>query len=190
MDDVLTLIEDEIPHLRRYARYLARDANLADDLVQDALVRAIASRDSWRQGTNMRAWLFVILRNTFINDCRRARRSPLTADAESAGGMLSVPGNQESACLLGELAEAFDSLPKDHQEVLVVVVMEGMTYEDAASVLKVPVGTIRSRLARARLALRKAVDGYDYTWETPARAGLRTPQQGPGTDEGNRRELS
>lgn len=159
MSDTIDLIEAEIPHLRRYARYLTRDLDRADDVVQDALVRAIANVAKWQPGTNMRAWLFVIVRNTFINERRRSSRNIADGDFEAATLALGVPANQENAFYLTELARVFENLPSDHQEVLLFVVVEGMTYEEAAEILEVPLGTVRSRLSRARDALRKSLDG-------------------------------
>lgn len=159
MDDKLTQIEAEIPRLRRYARYLTRDADQADDLVQEALTRAIAKIDSWQLGTNLRAWLFVILRNAHISAVRRDQRAPIDeAVAEDHPG-LAVAGGHESRLALLELQEAFDALSEEHREVLHLVAVEGLKYDEAATVLELPVGTVRSRLSRARTALRLRLEG-------------------------------
>ena len=159
MNDLLDLLEAEIPHLRRYARYLTRNVDSADDLVQDALVNAISNLSKWQRGTNLRAWLFVIMRNSFISDARRAGRNPAKENFDFATSALGVPANQETAYYLSQLARVFDHLPAEHQEVLSIVVVEGMSYEEAAIVLDVPLGTVRSRLSRARSSLRQAMDG-------------------------------
>lgn len=159
MDHRLDQIEHEIPRLRRYARYLTRDADRADDLVQDALTRAIARLDTWQPGTNLRAWLFVILRNTHISEIRRATRAPLDAPVPDDHPGLAVAGGHETRIALAELHAAFQRLSEEHREVLHLVAIEGLKYEEAAEILKVPVGTVRSRLSRARTALRLRLDG-------------------------------
>jgi RNA polymerase sigma-70 factor (ECF subfamily) len=159
MDDVLQQIEQEIPRLRRYARYLRREPDHADDLVQECLSRAIAKIDTWQPGTNLRAWLFVILRNCHINEIRREQRVVSLEDENPASEpMLSVPGSQETRVALAEVRRAYLSLNEEHREVLLLVAIEGLQYEEAASILEIPLGTVRSRLSRARQALRQALD--------------------------------
>lgn len=155
MPDILSLIEAEIPHLRRFARYLARDIDRGDDLVQECLTRAIAKHDTWTPGTNLRAWMFTILKNCHINDVRRARRSEEMPEEHP---LLSVPANQDAHIGLLEVRDAYLRLSDEHREVLLLVAIEGLQYDDAAKVLKVPVGTVRSRLSRARQALRDALE--------------------------------
>lgn len=153
-DQILGQIEQEIPRLRRYARYLARDVDQADDLVQDCLTRAIAKIDTWQPGTNLRAWLFVILRNAHISEVRRYVRMPLGTGEPQDDLRLVVSGGQEASVELLEVREALAALSIEHREVLHLVAVEGLKYEEAADVLAVPVGTVRSRLSRARSALR------------------------------------
>jgi RNA polymerase sigma-70 factor (ECF subfamily) len=159
MSEVLQLVEGEIPRLRRYARYLARDADLADDLVQDCLTRAIAKIDSWTPGTNLRAWLFVILRNCYINELRRGQRMGAIGEASSDYELIPTPANQEAHISLLEVRNAYLTLSEEHREVLLLVAIEGLQYEEAAGVAGVAIGTIRSRLSRARQALRDALEG-------------------------------
>jgi RNA polymerase sigma-70 factor (ECF subfamily) len=154
MPDILTLIEAEIPHLRRFARYLARDIDRGDDLVQECLTRAIAKNDTWTPGTNLRAWLFTILKNCHINDLRRARRADEMPEEHP---LLTVPPNQDAYIGLLEVRDAYLRLSGEHREVLLLVAIEGLQYEEAAAVLDVPVGTVRSRLSRARQALRDSL---------------------------------
>jgi len=154
MSETLPLIEAEIPHLRRFARYIVRDVDRADDLVQECLTRAIAKVHTWTPGTNLRAWLFVILKNCHINDVRRQRP---TSEIPTDHPMLNVPSNQEAHISLLEVRDAFLKLSEEHREVLLLVAIEGLQYEEAASVLGVPLGTVRSRLSRARQALRDAL---------------------------------
>lgn len=159
MDRGLEQIEDEIPRLRRYARYLTRDADRADDLVQEALTRAIAKFDTWQPGTNLRAWLFVILRNAHVSEVRRVTRAPVDAPVPDDHPGLAVTGGHESRIALTELGHAFHALSHEHREVLHLVAIEGLKYEEAAEILAVPVGTVRSRLSRARSALRLRLEG-------------------------------
>jgi RNA polymerase sigma-70 factor, ECF subfamily len=155
MPDILSLIEAEIPHLRRFARYLARDVDRGDDLVQECLTRAIAKHGTWTPGTNLRAWLFTILKNCHINDVRRARRTEEMPDEHP---LLTVPANQDAHVGLLEVRDAYLRLSDEHREVLLLVAIEGLQYDEAAAILEVPVGTVRSRLSRARQALRDALE--------------------------------
>ena len=159
MPRTLDLIEAEIPRLRRYARYLARDADRADDLVQECLMRAIARVDSWAPGTNLRAWLFVILRNCHINEVRRGQRISLVGETTTDYEVVPTPASQEAHVSLLEVRDAYLNLSEEHREVLLLVAIEGLQYEEAAAILEIPVGTIRSRLSRARQALRDALEG-------------------------------
>ena len=157
MDATIKLIEAEIPRLRRYARFLVRDVDRADDLVQECLTKAIAKVNSWQPGTNMRAWLFVILRNCYFNELRRTSRSPIVDDADSAL-VGTTPSNQEAHMALLDVRKAFLNLSDEHREVLLLIAIEGLPYEEAAGVMGVPIGTVRSRASRARQALREAID--------------------------------
>lgn len=163
MDNIYPLIEAEIPRLRRYARFLCRNVDDADDLVQDCLIRAISNLERWQPGTNLRAWLFVILRNVYINDKRRSNRSPVSAGSENDYANYGVSGNQEARQELLQLQDAFNKLSVEHREILTLVTIEGFAYEESASILGVPVGTVRSRLARARIALKQLFNGSDDT---------------------------
>jgi RNA polymerase sigma-70 factor, ECF subfamily len=154
MSETLPLIEAEIPHLRRFARYIVRDMDRADDLVQECLTRAIAKLHTWTPGTNLRAWLFVILKNCHINEVRRQRPS---SEIPADHPMLRVPANQDAHISLLEVRDAFLRLSEEHREVLLLVAIEGLQYEEAAAILGVPLGTVRSRLSRARQALRDAL---------------------------------
>ncbi|HTY68465.1 MAG TPA: sigma-70 family RNA polymerase sigma factor [Alphaproteobacteria bacterium] len=161
----------EIPSLRRYARFLARDPDLADDLVQEALTRAVGAADSFRLGTNIRAWLFTILKNVVRNSVRRGRHSPIQSANLVDSTVRSDPADQPDAHLeLTSLADAIDTLPPSFKQVLLLCGVEGFLYEEAATVLDVPVGTVRSRLFRARNLLMKRIEG-----------------RGPGQPAGGRR---
>lgn len=150
---LLDEIETAIPALRRYAHALMRDRDGADDLVQDCLERAVARRQLWRGDGEVRAWLFRILLNRFRDGARsarsRARLVPLDALPEPAQA-----GAQESRLALQEVHAAMARLPDDQRAALLLVAVEGLTIAEAARVLSVPEGTVASRIARARAALR------------------------------------
>jgi RNA polymerase sigma-70 factor (ECF subfamily) len=147
-----------IPNLRRYARVLVRDADQADDLVQDCLERAISRYNSFSPGTNLRSWLFTILLNLVRSQARTNKRRGTMVNIDE---IRDVPGHvppPEQPLLMRDLQAAFATLPPSFQEVIVLVGIEGLSYEEAADVVGVPVGTIRSRLSRAREQLRRALD--------------------------------
>lgn len=153
MDDTKWLISREIPHLRRYARALRRESDAADDLVQDCLERAIRKRHLWRRDGTIRSWLFRILHNLYVNDeKRRRRRRPVPID-EAWNLQPSLPGQEKRVEML-DVAAAMDRLPVEQRAAILLVALEGMTYDEAASTLRIPVGTLRSRISRGREALQ------------------------------------
>ncbi|HZS85030.1 MAG TPA: sigma-70 family RNA polymerase sigma factor [Stellaceae bacterium] len=152
------LLEKEIPRLRRYARALTRDATRADDLVQSCLVRALAKSHLWQPGTDLRAWLFTILHNQHVNDVRRSVREGVNIPVEDVAPVLTVQSTQGSSLQLRDLDRALERLPEEQRQVLLLVGLEGMRYEEVAVVLDVPVGTVRSRLSRGRDTLRRLMD--------------------------------
>jgi RNA polymerase sigma-70 factor (ECF subfamily) len=148
-------IEVEIPRLRRYARALTRDLIAADDLVQECLTRAISKLHLWQQGTDLRAWLFRILHNQHINHVRRAAREGTAVGLSEREPLLARSPQQGSRLELRDLERAIAKLPRPQRSVILLVGLEGMSYGEVATVLDVPVGTIRSRLSRGRAALRR-----------------------------------
>jgi RNA polymerase sigma-70 factor (ECF subfamily) len=152
--NVYQRIEDEIPRLRRYARALTRDLNAADDLVQDCLARALSKVHLWQNGTDLRAWLFTILHNQYVNHVRRAVREGASVGLSETEPNLTSAPNQGKRLELRDLERAIAKLPEEQRSVLLLVGLEGMRYEEVAAVLDVPVGTIRSRLSRGRDTLR------------------------------------
>ena len=148
------LVEHEIPRLRRYARALTRDSNRADDLVQDTLLRALEKAHLWQVGTDLRAWLFTIMHNQYVNDIRRAARQQATVDVDQVASTLTATTDPTASRQLSELDRAPGQLSNGQRAVVLLVGLEGMSYDEAAKILRVPIGTIRSRLARARDALR------------------------------------
>jgi RNA polymerase sigma-70 factor, ECF subfamily len=158
MSEFHRLIEGEIPRLRRYARALTRSADRADDLVQETLLRAIAKVHLWQTGTDIRAWLFTIMHNQHVNMVRRAMRDGANVDIEQLSSALVAITDPTSSRQLRELENALSRLRDEHREVILLVGLEGMSYEAAAQILDVPVGTVRSRLSRGRDELRVLLD--------------------------------
>jgi RNA polymerase sigma-70 factor (ECF subfamily) len=149
------LVEQEIPRLRRYARALTRNADRADDLVQDTLLRAIAKAHLWQPGTDLRAWLFTVMHNQHVNAVRRAMRDEGAIDIDQVSSSLVATTDPTGSRQLHELDRALGCLPDEQRAVILLVGLEGMSYETAADILRVPIGTVRSRLSRGRDALRR-----------------------------------
>lgn len=142
-----------IPRLRRYARALTGDRALADDLVQDTLERAWGRLHMWRRGTDLRAWLFSIMHNLYVNQAI-ARQGKASVAFEVEVLDLPVPATQEERLLIRELLAALGRLPDDQREVVLLVGLEQMSYQEVAEVLGIPLGTVMSRLSRGRERLR------------------------------------
>jgi RNA polymerase sigma-70 factor, ECF subfamily len=155
MSEFNRLVEHEIPRLRRYARALTRETNRADDLVQDTLMRAIAKAHLWEDGTDIRAWLFTIMHNQHVNSVRRALREEATVNVEQVASTLVATSDPTASRQLRELERALGHLSEGQRQVVLLVGLEGMTYDEAANILGVPIGTVRSRFGRAREALRQ-----------------------------------
>ena len=166
-----------IPGLRRYARALTGDVWAADDLVQDTLERACSRWRLWLAGTDLRAWLFTLMHNLFISQARqgltRARLAP-TVDLEDVADELRAPDTSPSLAI--DLQRCLLRLPDEQRVVLLLVTLEEMSYEEVAKVTGVPIGTVMSRLSRARGRLRELLDEPK---ERPAAAGLDSIGQRP-----------
>jgi len=158
MPDFAGLLEEQIPRMRRYAVALTRNHDRADDLVQSALVRAIAKQHLFKPGTNLRAWLFTLLHNQHVNEVRRSVNQGVSINIEDASKDLVAVADTSAPRLLKELDEAIGRLPIEQRQVILLVGLEGMAYEDVAAILMVPIGTVRSRLSRGRAALRQLME--------------------------------
>jgi RNA polymerase sigma-70 factor (ECF subfamily) len=157
-DDLLS----EVPHLRRFARGLCGDPGLADDLVQDCLERALAKAHLYDPSRPLRAWLYAVLRNIHISGLRRAGRSQIAMSIDDmASGEDAIAGEQEAQLGVRDVSEALDRLPPAHREVILLVALEEMSYRDVAEITGVPLGTVMSRLSRARSTLRNILEGKD-----------------------------
>lgn len=165
-----------IPHLRAFGRSLSGSRDLADDLVQETLLKAWAARKRFQAGTNMRAWTFIILRNLFLSQMRRARFKGEWDDI-TASKILAAPASQDRHIELGDMQRALMHLPQPQREALILVGAGGFSYEDAAAICKCAVGTVKSRVARARKALMEILDGDD-TLE-----GVQRPAEGDAARE-------
>lgn len=151
------LLVEQIPRLRRYARALMRSREHADDLVQDCLERAWSRIHTWRPGSDLRAWLFTILHNLYVNQVRGYQRAPLLVTLEGTDPPSS--GYEEEPGALRDLEAGLAALPPEQREVLLLVGLEQMSYEEIATVLGIPLGTVMSRLSRARERLRSHLSG-------------------------------
>ena len=150
-----------IPHLRAFARTLAGEPASADDLAQDAMMKAWDARASFQMGTNMKAWTFMILRNQFYSEKRRAWRQ-VQLDQEAAERTLMAVDNPEAPVALDELRLGLGMLPPEQREALVLVGAGGFAYEEAAEICGCAVGTVKSRVSRARRALQAILEGGGY----------------------------
>jgi len=147
-----------IPHLRAFGRSLSGNADVADDLVQETLLKAWAARAKFRAGTNLRAWTFTILRNIYLSQMRRSRFKG-DWDDEVADKLLAAPAEQDSQIDLADMNRALLILPEAQREALILVGAGGFSYDEAAEICGVAVGTIKSRVARARTALEAIMEG-------------------------------
>ena len=156
-----------IPRLRRYALVLTGNPTRSDDLVQDTLARAWDKRNYWRRGTDLRAWLFTIMHNVFVNQLSGARRDAanVSLDAEGENGTaLEIPSDDDPTRRI-EVQEVMGwvrRLPAEQREVLTLVAVEGMRYEEVAATLGIPVGTVMSRLSRARDKLKRIAQQQSF----------------------------
>ncbi|MCX7585864.1 sigma-70 family RNA polymerase sigma factor [Phenylobacterium sp. 58.2.17] len=150
-----------IPQMRAFARSLCRDATAADDLAQDALLKAWNNRASFEPGTNMKAWTFMILRNQFYSDKRRSWRSS-QLDPEVAERTLEAASNPIASLELDEVRRALACLPDDQREALILIGAGGLSYEEVSEICGCAIGTIKSRVSRARDRLSTIIEDGSY----------------------------
>jgi RNA polymerase sigma-70 factor, ECF subfamily len=153
---------EHVPRLRRYARALINNRDLADDLVQDTLERALRHTEKFQSGTDLRAWLFTIMHNVFANQARRAgvKAVHVSVDDENiAEREFAVQGTQTQSLEMRDLDFALQRLPLDQRQVVLLVGLEEMSYADVAQALEIPIGTVMSRLSRGRERLRALMAG-------------------------------
>ncbi|MFK4259622.1 RNA polymerase sigma factor [Agrobacterium tumefaciens] len=155
MPDFLDEMTKSVPALRRYANALTHNRDTADDLVQDCLERAIRKQALWRPDGPLRPWLYRVLINVWRNNLRSHSRSPAQLPIDDVADQLFVPAAQPGRVALTEMARAIEKLSAEHREALLLVVVEGLSYAEAAQVLEIPLGTLMSRLGRARSSLAR-----------------------------------
>ncbi len=154
--DLKSQVANEVPYLRRFARGLTNDPVYADDLVQDTIERAITRLHLFEQNRKLRTWLYTILRNLYINELRKqGRRGTHMSIDDVLESSLSEGPSQSDKIIEIDIKQAIMALPDEQREVLVLVALEEVTYEEAAKIVDVPVGTIMSRLSRARSKLKE-----------------------------------
>ena len=154
------VIEDLIPRLTRYARVLTRDLVAADDLVQECLTRALGKMHLWDEGTDLRAWLFTILHHQHVSLTRRQARQRAGNELQKSYRNLEVLPNQTTRLELRDLERALAALPEEQRSVILLVGLEGTRYDEAASLVNLPVGTVRSRVSRGRETLRRMTEFF------------------------------
>jgi RNA polymerase sigma-70 factor (ECF subfamily) len=170
-----------MPALRAFARGLCGHREMADDLAQDAMMRAWAARDHFEKGTNFRAWIYIILRNQFYTLMRKNSRL-VQWDPEIRHDALVALPDQHDAIHLKDVERALLSLPPEQREVLVLVGASGVSYEEAANIIGCAVGTIKSRLARGRVALAALINGPESADAGPGNAGPPQAQSASSSD--------
>lgn len=168
-DDIIAFL----PNLRRFAISLCRSYDTADDLVQITVERAFASREQFDPNSRLEAWLFRILRNAWIDMVRRNKTRGTQIDIDDAPDASTVDGTKvtEDALMLGAAQRAIETLPENQRDVIMLICVEEMSYKEAAVVLDTPVGTIMSRLARARLAISEKLGINRETTRSPSSQG-------------------
>lgn len=159
MNQVYDDIEQYIPQLKRYALSMTRNSAAAEDLVQDCLARALAKSELFEPGTNLRAWLFTIMHNLHASDRRKQPAAGRTVDPEFAPAAIAERPRQDQALVAQTLMKALQGLPRPQRRTLKMATIDGRAYEDIAEELQVSVGTVKSRVARGRVALREELEG-------------------------------
>src|SRR5437764_13716179 len=176
MNSFAELLEQQIPVLRRYAYALHRlNRPRADDLVQDTLVRAISKQHLWKPGSNLRSWLFTLMHHQNVNDVRRSTvRRDLCFDVEELHDNLASVNDTSASLQLRDLERPMATLTIRNRQVILLIALEDLSYEEAAEALRIPVGTVRSRLSRGRAELRQLMDhrGEDRPGQKPRQDDL------------------
>jgi len=186
VNEVYRDIDQHIPNLRRYAGVLTHDPTAADDLLQDCVVNALSKSHLYRPGSNLRAWLFTILRNQHISGVRRQVRAGIAVDPDDAAPALATRPNQEHSLAVDALEAALQTLPDEQRVLIEMVSLEGLSYEDVARRHGLAIGTVKSRVSRGRSQLRRALEGHIESDEPVGRSRV---EGGPMRDHrgGDRR---
>jgi RNA polymerase sigma factor (sigma-70 family) len=177
------VIEAQIPRLTRYARVLTRDLVAADDLVQECLTRALGKIHLWEEGTDLRAWLFTILHHQYVSLTRRQARQRASTELQKSYQSPAISPNQNMRLELRDLERALAALPEEQRSVILLVGLEGMRYDEAASLVNLPVGTVRSRVSRGRETLRRMTELFPgHHSPRPHMPASLTPPRRPAPD--------
>jgi RNA polymerase sigma-70 factor (ECF subfamily) len=152
-------IERLLPRLRQYAWVLTRDRNGADDLLQASIAHALEKRSYWAEGTDLRAWLFTIMHNLFVTDRRRVANSPVAVVADVGQWEVGCRSSQDERLAVRDLERALGQLPHDQRTIVLLAAMQGLSYKQIGDALDLPMGTVKSKLFRARETLRNLIDG-------------------------------
>lgn len=194
MNQVYEQIEWHIPYLRRYAHAIARNPIAAEDLLQETLTRAMAKSELFRAGTNLGAWLSTIMHNLHISEVRRQGRLGPYICADDSSADVAVPPVQDWVAIARALDKAMQAIPNKQRALILLASVECMSYDEIATALDLPVGTVKSRISRGRAALRSAIDGVCKQRRTRAATRSLLPVQSrrmataaPGLTEGPRR---
>ena len=168
MSEFLTELEQCIPALRRYASSLMFQQNEADDLVQDCLERALNKEHLWQPNTSLRAWLFTMQHNLYVNQLKRLARQPsMTAEADQP--LVHPVEPEKTDVLICDINTCLQQLPDNQKQVLLLVAVEGFSYKEVGEIMEIPLGTVMSRLSRARKALQALMNGENL----PSQPALR-----------------
>jgi len=170
VDEFAAALLAHLPRLRRYAIALCRDSNLADDLVQECVERALRNREALNQQSHVSGWLRSILHNLYLDALRRERRRGISVDWHDSANLIELSVAPADRSAARELQQAMNELTVEHRQILLLVGLEGRSYRDVAAELDIPIGTVMSRLARARAQLRLLLDYANGTKERPASA--------------------
>lgn len=163
MDDTLWMIAREIPSLRSFARALLHNNDAADDLVQDCLERAVRKHHMWLRHGSIRSWLLRILYNLYLDGAEQRKRMRLSSQLDEYDDRIGEPASQETHLVMRDTIAALEKIPPAQKEAILLVALQDVSYDEAAWILGVPIGTLRSRLSRGREALRDAVAGRDQS---------------------------
>jgi len=153
IDKFEKLLLEQVPRLHRYAQVLTKNTEQVDDLVQDSLERAWRYKNSWQGGTNLRAWLFTIMHNAYVNQIRKLKNIPETMSLDNIEPVSELP-SQESVLRMEDLMSAINELQDEQREVMLLVCVETLKYDEVATICNIPIGTVTSRLYRAREQIR------------------------------------
>lgn len=164
-EDIRDRMVELIPRLRRFALMLARDLDQADDLVQETCMRALTSADQWQPGTRLDSWMYRIAQNLWLDRARARKVRGESVDIDTAVEVVGSDGRRvtEARLTLDQVARSMQKLPPDQQLIVTLVSIDGLSYKEAAEALDVPIGTVMSRLARARRALHEHMNTSDRT---------------------------